>query len=151
MSKLYKIQRWDAIIYGGKTYSGIYIVPDEQMLKLCEIKDNKIAIKIIDTESHYNNTICYAKVVQSQYSGGFRPNFQYFSNSIVLLPEIEWAGYPRTLGNVEVLDFVDEEYVKNVDVQKSSPIPPVIIDTYKIKVLIFIIILLLLFLCIIYT
>lgn len=110
-SKIYNIARWDAIINDSKSNApvpGIYVIPDSDLINLCQQK-NKIAIKIVDTQSSYDQKLAYAIVQPSEYTGGYRPNFQYQTGSVVILPDIKWDGYPRQLGSIEVLDFVEEK------------------------------------------
>lgn len=103
---MYQIQRWDPIINKPNSINpipGIYIIPDEQLLSFIKKHNFKIPIKITDTNSIYDNKLSYAQCQLSEYTGGYRPNFQNITNSIVVLPEIPWRGYPNNMGNLHIL------------------------------------------------
>ena len=108
MSRTYDIQRWDGIILPTLTVPqpGIYIKPDDDLLRLLDTKET-VAIKIKGTSSVYDNMLAFANVRKSEIVGGFRPNFQQQTGLFVVLPAIQWEGYPNRLGQVEILDFVE--------------------------------------------
>jgi hypothetical protein len=118
MPKLYKIQRWDGIIdFKVKPKPGLYIIPDDDLIQLC-LTNPKIGIKITETNSGYDNKLAWASVRPSEFTGGFRPNFQDYTGLMVILPELQWEGYPPDLGYVNVLELslrdeggIDESYV----------------------------------------
>ena len=131
MSSIYKIQRWDGIYIEtdkSATHSGnpaLYIFPDEDLLEYLKKNDYNIPIKITGTNSGYDNQLAYATAQLSEHTAGYRPNFQEKTNTIVLVPDVLWNGYPRDLGEVHVLvvrkDKEDNETECREDVCKTDP------------------------------
>jgi len=129
MSKSYKIVRWDGIITPSNPSAvpGLYIQPDQALIDL-QNERGQISIKIVNTNSAYDQKLAFAIVQPSAITGGFRPNFQDQTDLWVVLPEIVWEGYPRDLGHVEVLDFaiigdgVREDFTTESGFQKPQTI-----------------------------
>ena len=116
MSRTYDIQRWDGIILPTLTVPqpGIYIKPDDELLRLLDTRD-KVAIKITGTASVYDNMLAFAEIRKSEIVGGYRPNFQQQTGLSVVLPAIQWEGYPNRLGQVEILDLVEQPVIKSLE------------------------------------
>ena len=116
MSRTYDIQRWDGIILPTLTVPqpGIYIKPDDELFRLLNTRE-KVAIKIKGTASVYDNMLAFAEIRKSELVGGYRPNFQQKTGLSVVLPAIQWEGYPNRLGQVEILDFVEQPVTKSLE------------------------------------
>ncbi len=101
-----QVVRWDAIIEPKSSpKTGLYIVPPTQDMANFLLSGNQFAIKITDTNSGYDNILCFAVAIPSEIAGGYRPNYEAQTNTIVIMPLIAWDGYPPELGNVTILDY----------------------------------------------
>jgi hypothetical protein len=79
---------------------GLYIRATQELISRV---NQKISISIQSTNSSYDGLICLASLQPSVFTAGFRPNFQYNTDTLVILPKIIWSGYPYTMGSVEIL------------------------------------------------
>lgn len=127
MSSVYDIKRWDSKINNlypnrGETIPVIYIQPDKPLMKFIQEQNFTIPIKILNTHTGYDLTITYAKVMNSRDVIGYRPNFQEQTNWISLLLDIDWQGYPNTLGKVSV--YFDKSTYADTDEQSECCINP---------------------------
>lgn len=103
-SQSYDIQRWDGIYNDTTTAQpALYVAPDPQILGVARQNQFRIPVKITDTDSPYDHVVAWATVQPSETTAGYRPNFQAQTGFIVIVPEIQWNGYPRQLGRVHVL------------------------------------------------
>ncbi len=82
---------------------GLYIKPDIELLKYIQSSHYQIPIKITGTGSMYDNRVVMATCQPSQVTAGYRPNFQKETNTIVLVADLKWGGYPPKMGMVTVL------------------------------------------------
>jgi hypothetical protein len=100
----YVIQRWDALKLpkDSQPRPCMYLIETDELHQLLQ-SEQRVGIKIMDTLSGYDNKICWARLVESKDTGGYRPNFQAETHSLVLVPELTWSGYPRQLGRVKLL------------------------------------------------
>lgn len=127
MSSTYKIQRWDGIYIESDKSSirsgnpALYIFPDEDLLDYLKKNNYNIPIKITGTNSGYDNQLAYATAQLSENTAGYRPNFQAITNTIVLVPDIIWNGYPRDLGEVHVLVVRKNKSGCDEDVCETDP------------------------------
>lgn len=127
MSSIYKIQRWDGVYTENDKstlnsgHPAIYLFPDEDLLEYLRKNKHTIPIKITGTNCGYDNQLAYATAQLSQYTAGYRPNFQEITNTIVLVPDIVWNGYPRDLGEVHVLVDKSCKGKECDDVCKTDP------------------------------
>ena len=91
---VFKIVRWDVIKQSmSSLFPAIYLERNEELVgKL----NQDIPIQIQNTMSPYDGVTTMARCDTSCMVGGYRPN----SNWIVLIPNIQWIGYPNELGNI---------------------------------------------------
>jgi len=106
MSKrTYKIERINAILEGGSidTVPAFYIHGDEDLLRLFDYYNGRVPIKIVGTNSGYDNRLSYASLRPSKLTGGYRPNFQQQTQLLCVIPEFAWEGYPPQTGELQIL------------------------------------------------
>jgi hypothetical protein len=110
MPRIYPIVRWDAIQnQKGSTHAqpAVYIEPTPDthayLLNLYN-KQGLAPIQLTGTDSTYEQQLAYASVQPSEVTGGYRPNYQADTCQWAILPHIVWQGYPRSLGQVTLLE-----------------------------------------------
>jgi hypothetical protein len=113
---IYPIKRWDAVVNPTNDTNNIYSNPcfyiDIDKNIILALNDPKITdenncspIKILDTNSPYDNQIVMARFDLSENVAGYRPNYQEKYKQIVgRLATVSWDGYPRNLGFVAILN-----------------------------------------------
>jgi hypothetical protein len=100
----YNILRWDVVKTSKYSLSpALYIRPDLRLMKLIQESGFRIPIKIVDTDYLYDDKVRMATCQPSELTAGYRPNFQKETNTIVLIPDIKWGGYPPKMGTVWIL------------------------------------------------
>ena len=142
MSKIYSIVEWNAIIFNGHPpVPTLYVHYDDDLLTLYKQRNGLISIRIMGTESGYDNAIYYATIKPSAVVGGYRPNFQKETGLWAIELYTEWNSYPPYRGIVEVLDWVNvpEEEKKKVKVVPECTAKYNSKDMYLLLLFIFII------------
>jgi hypothetical protein len=100
----YKIERWDAVMFGNSITKSpmIYIKPDITFLQF--IRDNKYAVmcNITGTNTIYDGKMIPGIVDKSCYVPNPRPNFFKKTGLYVITLMATWNGYPdmNNLGTV---------------------------------------------------
>lgn len=111
MSRVYDIKRWDAIQTRSngftKNQPALYILDEYNTLTENDFQ-NPLLIKIKNSDPKYNEIFLYANLQPSEYTGGYRPNYQQDTRLFVIVPFIMWNGYPDQLGQVEILSSHDQ-------------------------------------------
>lgn len=110
----YKIERIDAIVQHGAINSvpAFYVQGDDDLFQLFNFYKGRAPIKIHGTNSAYDNKLSYASLQPSQFTGGFRPNFQQETGLLCIIPEFAWDGYPPKTGELEILYRPQEVQLK---------------------------------------
>ncbi len=119
---MYDIQRWDVVLTSTRMQApAIYLNPTGPLLDYIRLNNFTIPVKITGTMSAYDNILVMATCQPSQNTAGYRPNFQAATNTIVLVLDMRWDGYPNNLGNVyidvvpESTETALEHFLKNTE------------------------------------
>lgn len=103
----FKIERWDSVTCSKDMTPKpmIYIKPTIDLLNYFRQNNNKVWLKIKNTESAYDNQVYYGIVEKSANRPNYTPNF--FNSTglyVVTLQTDYWMGYPLVDGDVEFLE-----------------------------------------------
>jgi len=107
--------RWNGLILPGEIQPRpvLTIRPTEALIGQYTC-GKRIPILITGTDSFYDNTLTYAYLQWSANTLGYRPNFQLETGTMMLITDMTWQGYPRKLGQVQIL-ALDSEIVDDDD------------------------------------
>ncbi len=100
-SLTYPITRWDGITQASakSPQPGLYFVPDGRLTNLP--LGEPIGVAIEGTGSPmYDGQIVFATIQSTALTGGYRPNFEAATGTLVALPNIVWQGYPPQMGQL---------------------------------------------------
>jgi hypothetical protein len=127
-TKRIEILRWDAVIPSSSNVPSptLYIAPDEDFLQMMEENENWFPVKITGTNSFYDNRLVMSSCQLSEFTGGYRPNFQACTGLITVTLSLPWEGYPTQNGYVEFLtvDSTDVVSPDNLEFFTHSSPPP---------------------------
>lgn len=99
MSIILPIERWDAIYQNGYNVPAIYIKNNPFPFLTSQ---DVIVAKVSFTESMYDEMYLLGTIQKSENTGGYRPNFQAETGLYCIPLVIQWSGYPKKMGVVEI-------------------------------------------------
>jgi len=98
----------------------LYIVPDEQFLKLA--RDNKFSLTCEITDIGDGKTYTHQCTVnKSAYVPNCRPNYFAKTGHYVITLQVPWVGYPTKLGNIKFYGIKGGESLPPKSTPKSTP------------------------------
>ena len=112
MNDIYKIYRWDAVIFPGKGINPIptpivYIKPDERLINFVNDNSNALLIKLNIPNSIYNDRKVIGMLYKSSEIPNCRPVFFEKTKLYVIALQAPWHGYPDFLGDIEVFGLTN--------------------------------------------
>ena len=110
----YKIERWDAVLYGNNIIKSpiIYIKPDKYLLEFAKANNYLMVVKIEGTNTIYDGREILGVLDLSAVVPNQRPNFFEDTGLYVIKLYAHWYGYPSPskLGMVSFLGYNSIDY-----------------------------------------
>ena len=118
MSKIYKIHRWDSVLFKTNTdpVPIVYIKPDDDLISYANKNNNILAVELHSPNSIYNNKKVTGKLYKSSEIPNFRPEFFKVTGLYVVILVAPWHGYPDSLGDISI--FVNKNV--NTEIQPTN-------------------------------
>jgi len=148
----YKIERWDAVMFGNSISKVpmIYIKPDVEFLEF--VRENNFAVicEIQGTDMMYDGKLIPGVVDKSCFVPNCRPNYYEKTGYYVITLVANWDGYPHPdkLGTAIFKGLkgkmTEEEYKDSI--QASKNIAPTQTGMYALRIILAIGLVVLLFL-----
>lgn len=100
----YDIKSWDGSLNRSTLQPApiLTIEPDEPFLEFIN-QHPEFYIKVIGTESPYENKLAVATAQSGTWSLGYRPNYECATGFYTIRPNIFWRGYPPQRGRVRLI------------------------------------------------
>ncbi len=121
VTKHFKIERWDAIIYASDMAPrpALYIVPDIEFLNHAQENNYKVRVNIANTNSKYDGII-EGTVYASSNVPNCRPNYFAATGEYVVILNGSWLGYPPNDGHCAFLNRYRERFEKTEPVTQTD-------------------------------
>ena len=113
VTKQFKIERWDAIIYASDMTPrpALYIVPDIEFLNMAQENNYKVRVGISRTNSKYDGVI-EGTIYTSSNVPNCRPNYFAATGEYVVILNGSWLGYPANDGQCVFLNRYKERFAE---------------------------------------